>query len=156
MTPDGESAEPEDSAPPPGQLIFKAPIVRRRRARGAVVFSMEEPSPTAAIDRRPSRAAQMLALAHELQRLIDAGEVADRAELAELVGFTRARLTQLLDLLLLAPDIQEEVLLGAGPRIARPVAERQLRRITRHSAWQDQRFAWGTPRLKGAAVPENL
>ncbi len=57
---------------------------------------------------RPLRVAQMLACAHQMQAMIERGEVQDRTELAGRFGFTRARITQLLDLLLLAPDIQEE------------------------------------------------
>jgi ParB-like chromosome segregation protein Spo0J len=52
----------------------------------------------------------MLALAHTLEAAIAAGEFADRADVARHLGFTRARVTQLLDLTLLAPDIQEAVL----------------------------------------------
>lgn len=84
----------------------------------------------------------MLALAHEFQRLIDEGEVPDRATLAKQVGLTRARLTQILDLLLLAPDIQEDVLLGGGKRAAGPITERQLRTLVARSAWSAQRGAW--------------
>ena len=84
----------------------------------------------------------MLALAHELQRLIDEGEVPDRATLAGQVGLTRARLTQILDLLLLAPDIQEDILLGSGDRNAGPITERQLRTLVARSAWSAQRSAW--------------
>ena len=47
----------------------------------------------------------MLALAHKIQQAIDGGVVRDRAEVARRLGLTRARVTQLLDLALLAPDI---------------------------------------------------
>ena len=57
----------------------------------------------------PARAAQMLALAHKFQGLIDHGEVEDRAALALHLGFTRAHPTQILDLLLLTPHIQEMI-----------------------------------------------
>jgi hypothetical protein len=46
-----------------------------------------------------------LALAHHLQGAIDRGLVADRAAIARKLGLTRARVTQLLDILLLAPDL---------------------------------------------------
>jgi len=55
--------------------------------------------------RRPARVAIMLALAHKIQQAIDGGVVRDRAEVARRLGLTRARVTQLLDLALLAPDI---------------------------------------------------
>lgn len=54
---------------------------------------------------RPAHVARMLALAHHLQDAIDRRLVPDRATVARKLGFTRARVTQLLDLLLLAPDL---------------------------------------------------
>jgi hypothetical protein len=128
--------------PGTGHRIFSTPLVRLRRERGAVVFAVGAPPAPEPAEPRASRAAQMLALAHEFQGIIDTGEVADRAELAGQVGLTRARLTQLFDLLLLAPDIQEDVLMGVAYHSARPISERQLRWITRYSAWRDQRTAW--------------
>jgi hypothetical protein len=44
--------------------------------------------------------------------MIERGEVRDYADLARLGYVTRARLTQIMNLLLLAPDIQERVLFG--------------------------------------------
>jgi ParB-like chromosome segregation protein Spo0J len=52
----------------------------------------------------------MLALAHKIQQAIDRGAVHNRAEVARRLGLTRARVTQLLDLTLLASDIQERIL----------------------------------------------
>src|ERR1035437_4701216 len=64
---------------------------------------------------RPHPAAVALARAHKLEERIDGGEFAGRAELARALAFTLARVSQMLDLTLLAPDIQEEVLfLGVG------------------------------------------
>jgi ParB-like chromosome segregation protein Spo0J len=60
--------------------------------------------------RRPARLAIMLAFAHKIQQAIDRGAVRDRAEVARRLGLTRARVTQHLDLTLLAPDIQEQIL----------------------------------------------
>ena len=119
------------------QLIFTAPLTRLRRAHGSVRFTVDELHEDPATDQHPSRAAQMLALAHEFQRLIDEGEGADRATLAEQVGITRARLTQIMDLLLLAPDIQEAVLVG---EVAQQT-ERCLRKQTRLQVWKEQRLA---------------
>jgi hypothetical protein len=143
MTSDEKNDETESRTPDArGQVIFTAPLTRMRRARGAVVFMTDEQQADAATDRRPSRAAQMLALAHEFQRLIDDGEVADRATLADQVGLTRARMTQILDLLLLAPNLQEDILFSGGARGDGQVAERQLRTIVAKPIWAVQRRAW--------------
>jgi len=61
---------------------------------------------------RIPRAARVLALAHKWRGLIRSGAVKDQAELARLVGVSRARVTQVMGLLWLAPNVQEAVLFG--------------------------------------------
>jgi hypothetical protein len=78
----------------------------------------------------------MLALAQKIQEAIDAGAVRDRAEIARRLGFTRARITHLLDLTLLAPDVQERVLEAADG--LEPVSERRLRAVARIQDWASQ------------------
>jgi hypothetical protein len=82
----------------------------------------------------------MLALAHHWRSLIRAGVVLDQAALARLVGVSRARVTQVMDLLYLAPEIQEEVL-DANDSPGGPVShtERDLRRIAALLSWPEQR-----------------
>ena len=75
-----------------------------------VLLTEEPPAPRSEPLRRPAKVARMLALAHHLQGAIDRGEVADSAQVARALGLTRARMTQLLDLLGLAPDLQDLVL----------------------------------------------
>jgi len=89
----------------------------------------------------------MLALAHHLQRAIDQGLVADRAEVARKLGLTRARVTQLLDLLLLAPDLQSAVLAVEAVDGAERMSERTLRAVAHAGTWAEQRAAWGTVTL---------
>jgi hypothetical protein len=86
----------------------------------------------------------MLALAHRLQRDIDRGVLTDRAELARTLGVSRPRITQLLALLLLAPDIQEELLHLEAVDGLEPMSERALRPLQRITAWSEQRKAWAS------------
>ena len=80
-----------------------------------------------------SRAALMLALAHHVERLIEAGDIASYAGAARALGLTRARLTQVTNLLLLAPEIQERVLKGELR-----ATERALRSVVREAEWNTQ------------------
>ena len=84
----------------------------RRRGRGArKEICRVEPSGNP--ERPPGRVpriARLMALAIRFEQLIGAGEVADYAELARLGHVTRARMTQIMNLRLLAPDIQEQLL----------------------------------------------
>jgi hypothetical protein len=59
---------------------------------------------------RPPRIACLLALAHRFDELVRLGAVRDYAELARLGHVTRARVTQIMNLLNLAPDLQESIL----------------------------------------------
>lgn len=124
---------------PRGHLLLEG-VVSRRRGRTKEVAFVPETKPQE--KKRPLRVARMLALAHECEGLIAAGAVADRTELAGILGFTKARVTQLLDLTLLAPDIQEEILTATVEPGRDPVTERDLRKTVRRSAWSEQRAHW--------------
>lgn len=71
---------------------------------------------------RSDRLARQLALAHHLDRLIDQGVIKDYAEAAKLLGLSRARVTQIMDLLGLRAAEQEQILAGGTA-----VNEQQLR-----------------------------
>ena len=85
----------------------------------------------------------MLALAHKIDQMILDGEFRDLADVARAMGFSRARITQITNLLLLAPEIQEEILEMPPVTNGRdPVNERQLRKIAAEPAWQHQIQKW--------------
>jgi predicted XRE-type DNA-binding protein len=81
-----------------------------------------------------------LALAHQIQRAIDRGEIRDQAEAARRLGLTRARLTQIMDLTLLAPELQEMILLVEILKTRDAVSERTLRGVARSESWVRQRL----------------
>jgi hypothetical protein len=60
-------------------------------------------------------------------------------------GDTRTRMTQIMNLLLLAPDIQEAILLRGCDHAGQIPAERELRRLTSTVFWPDQRSAYFQP-----------
>ncbi len=81
-----------------------------------------------------------MALAIKFQDMIDRGEVRDYADIARLGYVTRARVTQIMNLLNLAPDIQQDLLeLTCDSRTAR---ERHLRPLAAHVHWEEQKRAW--------------
>lgn len=89
------------------------------------------------------RLTRLLALAHRWNRLIDEGVVGSHAEIASLMGISRARVTQILDLLYLAPDIQEELLMCRTKQLTSiTLPERSVRGITRIPIWAYQRKHW--------------
>jgi hypothetical protein len=84
-----------------------------------------------------------MALAIRLECLVRKGEIADYAEIARLGHVTRARVTQIMNLLLLAPDIQEEILfLPPTDRGPHPIILRDLQPIATVPDWRTQRRMW--------------
>jgi hypothetical protein len=84
-----------------------------------------------------------MALAIRLDQLIRDGVVADQAELARVGHVSRARLTQIMNLLCLAPDLQEQVLFLPQAASRRSLTtEKQLRPIAAQLAWPEQRDSW--------------
>jgi hypothetical protein len=89
---------------------------------------------------RIPRVTRLMALAIKFQAMVEHGEVRDYADLARLGYVTRARLTQIMNLLLLAPDIQEQILfMDASQRVLRAVTERELRSFAPVIEWDEQR-----------------
>jgi hypothetical protein len=82
------------------------------------------------------RIARLMALAIRFEELLRTGTIRDYAELARRGHVTRARMTQIMKLLDLAPDIQEQILFL--PPI-NGLNERNLRRIVRTINWREQR-----------------
>jgi hypothetical protein len=102
----------------------------------------EEAVPKAPTGRIP-RISRFMALAIHYEELIRAGHVSDFAELARLGHVTRARVTQIMNLRLLAPDIQEELLALPAVQSGRAKLHlRQLQAIAVKTDWRAQRNAW--------------
>jgi hypothetical protein len=94
-----------------------------------------------------------MALAIRLEQLLRDGVVLSQAEMARLGHVTRARLTQIMNLRQLAPDIQEEILFLAPSEQGREtLTERHVRPLLRSLLWCDQRRAWAE--LKRDATPD--
>ncbi len=90
-----------------------------------------------------------MALAIRFERLLADGSVTDQAELARLGHVTRARVTQIMNLLHLAPDIQEALLSLEPVSEGRdPITERDLRPIASQIEWAEQRVMWTQARSR--------
>jgi hypothetical protein len=82
------------------------------------------------------RIARLMALAIRFDGLLRAEEFRDYAEIARLGQVTRARMTQSMKLLNLAPDIQEQILFLSAMK---GLNERNLRPIVNRIDWNEQR-----------------
>ena len=116
-------------------------ITRRERGR-RIIEHTARPSEYVEPGRIP-RISRLMALAVHFDRPLREGIVADQTELARLCHVTQPRMTQIMNLNHLAPDIQEELLFL--PRVTRgrePIHERMLRRIAANVGWRIQRTQW--------------
>ncbi len=80
-----------------------------------------------------SRAARMLALAHCVERLVEQGRVKSYADAARQLGVSRARMSQILNLLNLSIRVQEGLLLGDLH-----LSERRIRVLVGSAEWEGQ------------------
>lgn len=96
-----------------------------------------------AAKRRLPRITRYMALAIYYEDLIRQGHVNDYAEIATVGHVTRARVTQIMNLRLLAPDLQERLLFLiriVGGRDA--LCLRSLQPIALETDWRKQREHW--------------
>lgn len=114
-----------------------------RRGTGGRPELRDGPAPVVLPPERVPRVARLMALAIKLEGLVRAGVVKDYAALARLGRVTRARVTQVMNLTLLAPDIQEALLFLPMVTAGRePLALADLQPVARHAEWREQRRAW--------------
>ena len=116
-------------------------FTKHGRGRKELESGIEPSAPTPG---RVLRVSLLLALAYRLERLVRTGVVKDYAEAARLGHVTRARVSQIMSLLYLAPDIQETILFL--PRVQRVAATRSscmnCWAIAAAADWAKQRRLW--------------
>lgn len=124
------------------RIQFKVHFRATRRGKKKVVVG-EKPAIAAAPLGNVARVTRLMALAIRFDQLIRDGEVRDLADIARLGHVTRARVTQVMNLLHLAPDIQEAILFLPWVEQGRdPITERDLRPVAALPDWRKQRRAW--------------
>jgi len=87
---------------------------------------------------RMPRITRLMALAVRYQGMVDAGELREYADIARLGYVSRARVTQIMNLSNLAPEIQEHLLFPTGYL----PPERRLRPLVAETEWDRQRRLW--------------
>ena len=128
------------------QLVINAKVHFQKGRRARKEMRPGENLQTAMLPAAPlrlPRITKMMALAIRFDQLVQTGAVRNYAELARLGQVSRTRITQVIVLLQLAPDIQEGVLfLPRVPAGRDPISERDLRPIAATADWNRQRQMW--------------
>jgi site-specific DNA recombinase len=96
------------------------------------------------VDReRVPRITRLLALALKFDELVRSGVVPNYAVLGQLGEVSRSRITQMSNLLNLAPDIQEEILFLRVEDAERlRISEPSVRKLSAMLDWEEQRAQW--------------
>lgn len=124
-------------------ITVKTKIFFNRAAHGRKTIDTRPAARTAVDPGRVPRISRLMALAIHFDEMIRAGKVANISEIARLTHVTQPRITQLMNLCHLAPDIQEEILfLPLVMRGRDPIHEHMLRSVTACGDWREQRSLW--------------
>jgi hypothetical protein len=115
---------------------------QRRGKNKVLVEGKESPKPVKPKGRLP-RITRYMALAIYYEGLIREGHIHDYAEIATLGHVTRARVTQIMNLRLLAADLQEQLLLLTRIESGRDsLCLREFQTIALEPSWNRQREMW--------------
>ena len=121
----------------PTTIEKRIPFVRNTQGRKPSQAGISEISPPPA-----PRIARMLALAIHFAQLLRTGQVLNPSQLARLGQVPPARISQIMALLSLAPEIQEQILFWEDYILTNTVTEKNLRSVAAYSDWNEQRKAW--------------
>jgi len=108
---------------------YALPILRHRPQK-------RPPPVVKPVSRRfsPDKVARLLALGHLVQDMVERGDLRDFKEAAIRLHKAESRISQIVSLTRLAPDIQERVLLGTLK-----IAEIHIRKALDSADWDEQR-----------------
>jgi hypothetical protein len=87
------------------------------------------------------RIRQDLILAYQLKELMEQDQTITIKQIAGWLGITYRRVLQIMDLLLLAPKIQEEIIFSEEISIYR-LSEKRIRAVAKEVLWEKQNKAW--------------
>jgi len=82
-----------------------------------------------------------LILAYQIQQLIDIGKVLNLKQVAEWLNMIQVRVDQIMNMLLLSPKIQEEIICADNATLA-AIPEYKLRSVCNEANWQQQSQLW--------------
>ena len=133
----------------PVSVDFQFSIKQRGRGAKKRIVEAAAPSdePKPALERIP-RISRYMALAIHFEDLIRQGVVTDYADLARLGHVTRARVTQVMNLRLLAPEIQEQLLfMKTTVAPVELIQLKWLQAVATDFNWEGQRKHWKSLRV---------
>ena len=133
----------------PGPRKVRVPLIRPssensrpQRDNGGETEQSSKPAARSSVG--APRITRLLALAVKFEGLLQQGVVKDYAELARVGQVSRARVTQIMNLLSLAPDIQQQILNWAQAPDGPNIREASVRALSSEVIWSRQREQWNS------------
>jgi len=125
------------------RLTVEIDLHPQRRGRGGLKVLVEGPAPMAVPAGRTPRVSKLMALALSIEGRVASGAIENYSEAARAGKVTRARISQIIALTCLAPDIVETILhLPRTTAGKDPVLMRDLLPIAQQLDWKVQRLMW--------------
>jgi hypothetical protein len=118
------------------EIIYRLDFCAAQERSSKNLLTDRQPCAGEAPGQSIPRIARLIALAIRFEALLRSRKTQDYAELARLGRVTRARMTQIMRLLDLAPDLQEQILFLP---LMQGLNERNLRPIASRIDWDEQR-----------------
>ena len=146
------SKRPEPPAPCPG-LIIEAPLFRVRKGL-RIGFQGDAETPVVHAS-KGSTALRSLLLAHRWHQSLEQGEVGSPAKLATRLQVSQQRVSMVLALIFLAPDLQEEILGLRPTRRLDTLGLQALLNLARIPSWETQRATLRSKAGVTRPLPEN-
>ena len=116
---------------------------RHRKGGRTEARAGQKPALPMQVSGRIPRLARLMALALRFGKLLDEGLVKNFRTLARLGHVSQARISQIMSLLHLAPDIQEAILFRSRPQRGRDCLDlRKVLPLTKVADWHKQRRWW--------------
>ena len=135
-------------------MRLERPICFHRATTGHKRIRREPAKVSAVEPGKIPRISRLMALAIKFEQMLGNGEATDQSSLARMVDVTQPRMSQIMNLLHLAPDLQEALLFL--PRTIKgndPIHEKMLRPVTLEFNWHRQREMWKTL-MNSRSLPE--
>ena len=130
-------------------LTITAPVNFAREAKGRRRLDAGPPKMPACAPGRVPRIARLMALALRYEEQVRTGVLPSYTALAELGHVTRARVSQIMALVNLAPDVQEALLYLPRTEQGRdPIHLAMLQPIAAAIEWKKQRRMWSELRKR--------
>jgi hypothetical protein len=89
------------------------------------------------------RLRKSLLLAYQVEQIISEGRAKDFTQASRWLNITKARLSQIMGLLNLAPSIQEEILLSNSPKIYQLSVDK-IQHVILKTDWKEQSLLWSS------------